>query len=241
MRKFLIIAAAAAAALMLCSCSLLKYGDSSEESRTDGYEIPVGFTEEEMEIQTMLEEAAKRITTAFCCSEYALSGYPEYKVVFIQPGDENGVHAEKLYKLSYSDYRDLDDFTSELKEYFLTDESLEMLAENFAVAEKVDREDPDYDFFTIYLTVTEGDMLDENGALTDFPHLIICDTDTLCSVEASEAVDALNRSFWSTAHITEKTDDKIKFAYIVENDGILTERTGILKGQKLSWYLDWLE
>jgi len=227
---------------MLCSCSLLKYGDSSEESRTDYYEIPVGFTEEEREIQTMLEEAAKRITTAFCCSEYALSGYPEYKVVFIQPSDENGVHAEKIYRSSYSYYRDLDDFTRELKEYFLTDESLEMLAENFAVAEEVVRKDPEYDDFTIHLTVTEGDMLDENGALTRLPDMISCSGNHfLCSVEASEAVDALNRSFWSTAHITEKTDDKIKFAYIVENDGILTERTGILKGQKLSWYLDWLE
>lgn len=249
MRKILKITAAILAALTLCSCSLLYYdesSDSEEESSIGGYIVPAEFTEDELEIQAVLEEAADSITYMFAASENALNGYHEYKVIFEQPGDKDGIHAEKTYRMDLSGYPNtLAGFRNELG-YYLTSEAVEMFSESFAVGKEIDNywlnSDPNND--TLAVTVTEGSVLDESGSLTAFPHLIMLETFALYRADFSEAAEALNSSFWTTAHITEKTDDTIKFAYIVENDGILTEQTGILKnedGWKLSWYMDWLK
>lgn len=255
MRKIL---TAAAAALMLCSCSLPENDDSSdtyEESSIGGYEIPAVFSEEDLEVQSTLQNAMLPITDLFeAFSDYTdIKPPPEYKVIFEQPGDKDGEHVENVYKVMYSSsyFNSLARFKEGLEDY-LTDEALGLFEKNFAVGEDIDKKSRDYwynertdqESDTIRITVTEGDMLGEDGSLTAFPHIITLENITLVNTEASDTVKALKNCFWTTAHITEKTDSEIKFAYIIDTDGILTERTGILKnedGRKLSWYMDWLE
>lgn len=257
MRRLLTMTAAATAAIMLCSCSLPENDDSSEtysESSIGGYEIPAVFTEEDLEVQTTLRYAMFPIENSFETFEdhSGTEPPPEYKVIFEQPGDKDGEHVEKVYKMIYSHYLDsLARFKEELEDY-LTGEALKLFEENFAVGEEIDKKTWDYWYDertlqksdTLRITVTEGDMLGEDGSLTSFPHIIILENIALVNTEASETVKTLGDCFWTTAHITEKTDDEIRFAYIVDMDGILTERTGILKNEgswKLSWYMDWLE
>ena len=254
MRKLLTMTAASAEALMLCSCSLMKYDDSSDtsdEASTGGYIIPAEFTEDDLEVQTTLKYATIEITEIFSSYRGTLNGYPEYKVIFEQPGDKDGEHAEKIYRMSFVS-KTLVFCRTRLRD-FLTDEALGMLEENFAAGEEIDKKAWNYWYDekinqksdTLRITVTEGDMLGGDGSLKAFPHMIRIDGNTtLCSAEAAQAAEVLNDCFWTTAHITEKTDDKIRFAYIIDVDGTLTERTGILKnenGWKLSWYMDWLE
>lgn len=259
MRKLLTMNAVAAAALMLCSCSLMRYDNSGESSSIGGYEIPPEFTEEEREMQKTINQVTYPITSVFGAfgGYYEDTGEPSgCKVFFEQPGDKDGEFVEKTYKITYSpSSSSLEDFKNELKDS-LTSGALEKFAENFAFGEEVEKKSWEYwynefkendnhpDIDTIAVTVTEGNMLKEDGTLTAFPHMIKLENLALYDEEAFKTVKALDDCFWKTAHITEKTDDTIKFAYIVETEGILTERTGILKnedGWKLSWYMDWLE
>lgn len=257
MRKILKITAAIAAALTLCSCSFLyndESSDSEEESPIGGYIVPAEFTEEELEMQKTINQVTYPITYVFD-GYYVDAGEPSgCKVIFEQPGDKDGEFAEKIYKITYSPSpSSLEDFKNELKDS-LTSGALEKFAENFALGEEVEKKSWEYwsdkfnndhpDIDTIAVTVTEGNMLKEDGTLTAFPHMIKLENLALYDEETFQAVKALDDCFWKTAHIIEKTNDTIKFAYIVETDGILTERTGILKnedGWKLSWYMDWLE
>lgn len=255
MRKILRITAAAAAALMLCSCSKHENDTDSEtysESSVGGYVIPAEFTEEESEMQITIRYAVSSIRITFESFEDHYGEEREYKIIFEQPADKDGEHAEKIYKAEYGSYlAPLAVYKTILNDY-LTDEALKLFEENFAVGKEIDNKSWDYwhdeiieqKSDTIRITVTEGDMLGEDGSLTAFPHIITLENITLVNTEASDTVKALKNCFWTTAHITEKTDNKIKFAYIIDTDGILTERTGILKnedGWKLSWYMDWLE
>ncbi len=229
MRKLLTVITAAAAALMLCSCSLLRY-DSSEENSQEGYIIPAEFTEDDLYIQGLLDEATNLITDLY-------SVYGNEVMVEFARRDTDG-YDQKTYMSSHLfGQKKLDNERRELKKYF-TGEAIELFEKNYAVAYK-DGFTWQYDG-TRSFTVTAGSMFDENGSLKAFPHLMNVDGELLCGLEEAKAADALNDCFWSTAHVTDKTDDEIRFAYIVETDGTLTERTGILKnedGWKLSWYM----
>lgn len=213
---------------------------SEPDTPVSGIVIPNDFTENDKELQQILNEIdddALKVCKMFgYYSErsYSWSGstihflFPQMAQPLTFQLDKYPYFATGISSSETLNRRLASSFTKETAGKF---------SENLC---KGDIVEVDSNFMDFTINITEGGEFDENGYLTGLPELV----EAGGSLFRRKQLNGRDFSgFWSTAKVISRTDDEIVFSYIYEFDGELYETKGRLvneNGWKFSWYEDWI-
>ena len=215
-------------------------GGSVPKYTVDGIVIPNVFTEDDRELQQILNDIDDKALEI--CEVFGYyNGYTyEYRTNFylLFPQMEKPVSFQFDTYPYFIDYpRTFKDIQTQLTDSLTGEASAEFLKSIV----KGTITDGDYGDTGLTVNITEGGVFNDKGYLTEPPHMIDMDNGSI--YRSSKYTGRNFRGYWSTAKVISRTDDEFIFSYIYEYDGDLRETKGRLvneNGWKFSWCGEWI-
>jgi len=203
--------------------------------------IPNKFSEDDMELQDILEDISEQAVEL--CETFGYYGNPNIsgngdKQYFLFPQMVQPI----TYQFDKYDYTACPFLkTQNLRERLygsFSADAAEKFANSICGGVIVDRDTNNPDRT---INITEGGSFNENGFLTEAPKIIELDNGAVF-----KSFNYYGRNFdgyWSTAKVISRSDSEIIFSYIYEDNERLFETKGRLvneNGWKFSWFEDWI-
>lgn len=213
---------------------------SEPDNAPSGIVIPKNFTEDDRELQQILNDidyGALRLCEVFGYYPERSFSHSDEFVQFLFPQMAQPLTFQLDKYRYFTDYALSTETLSKRLADFFTKEAAEKFLENICKGEIVEVND---DMSDITINIIEGGKFDENGYLVEPPNIVEADGILFriwdfCGRDFS--------GFRSTAKVISRTDDEIVFSYIYEFNGELFESKGRLvneNGWKFSWCGDWI-